>query len=130
MSDAALLDTLLAAVLAAVVLLVVVLATGLLRRRRLHLICVTVFLPVLFAAVFLAERYGRRFQFEPLWLDIHLSLAWSAVISLAGPVASGFLSLKRPRPHPAHRILALLFTALAVSAVVTGTIMIATARRM
>jgi hypothetical protein len=130
MSDAALLDALLAAVLCAVVLLVVSLATGLLRRRRAHLISVALFVPVLFIAVFFAERYGRRFEFDPVWLEIHLSLAWSAVISLAGPVVSGFLSLKRVRPHPAHRILALLFTALAVAAVVTGTIMIAGARRL
>lgn len=130
MSDAALLDALLAAVLAAVALLVAVLATGLLRRRRAHLICVVVFLPALFAAVFLAERYGRRFEFEPLWLRIHLSLAWSAVIAIAGPILSGLLSLRRPRAHPSHRWLALLFTLLAVSAVVTGTIMIAGARRM
>lgn len=128
MSDAALLDALLAAVLCAVVLLVVVLATGLLRRRRAHLVSVALFLPALLAAVLLAESYGRRFEFEPVWMDIHLSLAWSAVISLAGPIASGLLSLRRPRPHPAHKLLALLFTALAVAAVVTGTIMISTAR--
>jgi hypothetical protein len=130
MSDAVLLDTLLAAVLSAVVLLVVVLATGLLRRRRAHLICVTIFLPVLLTAVVLAERYGRRFQFEPTWLQIHLSLAWSTVVALAGPVASGLLSLKRTRPHPAHRLLALLFTVLCVSAVITGTIMIAGGKRI
>ncbi|MBL8898263.1 MAG: hypothetical protein JNM84_11575 [Planctomycetes bacterium] len=130
MSDAALLDALLAAVLCAVVLLLASLATGLLRRRRAHLVSVALFIPGLFTAVFLAERYGRRFTFDPVWLEIHLSLAWSAVISLAGPVVSGLLSLKRVRPHPAHRILALLFTALAVAAVVTGTIMIAGGRRI
>ena len=54
MSDAALLDALLAAVLSAVVLLVVVLATGVMRRRRAHLVCVVLFLPVLFTAVLLA----------------------------------------------------------------------------
>lgn len=126
MSDATLLQLLLGAVaLAVLLLLLAVLGTGLRGKRRVHLGFVACFLPVLAVAVYLAEAYGRRFRFDPNVLGIHLALAWSAVIALLGPIASGLLSLRRTRPHPAHRIFAFLFTALAVAAVATGAVMIA-----
>jgi len=83
------------------------------------------FLPALLLAIYFAESYGARHRFDPVWLRVHLLIAESAVVSLAGPVVSGLLSLRRPRAHPAHRLLALLFTLLAVAAVVTGATMIA-----
>ena len=80
-----------------VVLVVVLSATivsGLRGRRTLHYRLVASTMVLLVLAIMQAELYGRGWDFNPLRLDIHLSLAFTAVAHVPVVVWSGIVRVR------------------------------------
>jgi hypothetical protein len=107
-------------------LLGLVVYTGLRARRRAHLIGVAGALLALATAIYYAEQLGEHYDLESAgWIkDVHLLMAKLAVIAYLLPIASGLVTLRRPKTRPLHRRLAFLTLFLTIATAVTGTIML------
>ncbi len=108
------------------VLLTCVVVTGLRKRRRVHITCVVLALASLAATIWRAERLGEHYDLESAGriTEIHLMLAKLSVCAYLLPVASGLLSLRRPRLVTWHGRLAFLARGLTIASAVTGVAMI------
>ena len=112
-----------------VVLLACVTATGLLAKRKIHLVLVAMTLVSLVAAIIFAERLGRLYDLEAAGAikPIHLFLAKFTTLAYLLPIITGLKTIKNPTWRPWHRRCAFLILALTVVTAVTGVWMIAAA---
>lgn len=105
---------------ATVLALAAALATGLLRKRRWHLVAGPSTIVLLTVAVVLTEELVQHFVFPQPQMRVHLSLAITAgglAVLVAG---SGALLVKLPRLRRLHRYLVFTFVVLTLCATATG----------
>ena len=94
--------------------------SGRTHRRRTHVVCVTITIPLLTIAVLYAEEVGSYWNFPRIPLWIHLGFAYSASVAALVAVVSGLLHIRGKIRRKSHARLAWTFVALAVCAVSTG----------
>ena len=107
-------------------LLTCVVVTGLRKKRKPHITFVVLALLSLGATIWRAERLGEHYDLESAGAitEIHLMLAKLCVCAYLLPVATGLLSLRRPRLVTWHGRLAFLALGLTIASAVTGTAML------
>lgn len=106
--------------LATILALGLAVRAGLGGRRRQHYTWVGLTLILLLGAIWQAELFGRRFEFESWRLRLHLACAFSALVVLPGVAWSG-VGLARARvARRIHRRWVVGFVVLVCLAVLTA----------
>lgn len=103
-----------------VVLLVVSLVSGLLGRRRVHLVTGPLTMVMLGVAVLLTEQLMRGYRFPVEEMKIHLMIAKTAAALGLVVVATGVWLWRRPTARRWHKLAVWLFVVLTLVATGTG----------
>ena len=103
-----------------VVLLLVSLVSGLMGRRRVHLVTGPMTIVMLAVAVVMTEQLMRGYTFPPDEMRIHLRLAKSAAAMAVFVVVTGVWLWRRPAARIWHQWAVWLFVILTLSATGTG----------
>ncbi|QDU84097.1 hypothetical protein Pla163_12000 [Planctomycetes bacterium Pla163] len=110
----------------------VVVATGLRRRRRLHVTFVIVALGLLGGAIVYALRVGEIYDLEAAGAitPIHLNLARITTVCYLLPAITGVLTWRDERWRKLHGRLAWTIVALTIVTTITGAMMLMGAERI
>jgi drug/metabolite transporter (DMT)-like permease len=110
----------------------VVVATGLRRRRRLHVTFVIVALGLLGGAIVYALRVGEIYDLEAAGAitPIHLNLARITTVCYLLPAITGVLTWRDARWRKLHGRLAWTIVALTIVTTITGAMMLMGAERI
>lgn len=95
--------------------------TGRTGRRRAHVVCVGLTVPLLATSIYFAERVGSYWSFPRTSLGVHLTFAYLATAALVVAATSGVLHITGKIARRRHAALAWVFLILAACAVGTGT---------
>ena len=112
-----------------VLAMVLAIHAGLRRRRKQHYVFVTTTLVLLFGAIWQAELFGRKFDFEGIRLQVHLGFAFGALAALPGVAWSGARLAQAKSRRLVHRRWVSAFVLLVLFAVLTAGWMFMTATR-
>lgn len=96
-------------------------------RRPLHYCMVAATLLALTGAVIQAEIYGRKFEFDPVRLRIHLACAFTAIGLVPFAAVTGWRLRTRPAARRAHQRAVGAFVAVTGLAIATAGWMFLTA---
>jgi hypothetical protein len=105
---------------ATVVLLIASLASGLARRRRVHLVTGPLTMVALAFAVHYTEQLVRAYTFPPGPMRIHLTCAITAGALALPVIGSGLWLALRPQRRRLHRFCVLAFVGMTLVATGTG----------
>jgi hypothetical protein len=108
------------AFVATLVALVVALLSGLLRKRRVHLVAGPLTIALLVVAVILTEELVAHFVFPPAEMRIHLTFAIAAGCLALAVAASGGALVWLPKLRRLHRYCVFAFVVMALLATGTG----------
>ncbi len=108
------------AFVATVVLLIVSLVSGLLRRRRVHLVTGPLTMVALAFAVIETEALMRRYDFPREALDTHLVFAKAGGLMALPVIVTGLWLWWRPRARFWHRLAVWLWLISVLAATGTG----------
>ena len=116
---------------ATVLLLASAIATGLARRRRVHLALVAATFTGLGLAIFFAERLGQLYDLEAAGriYPIHLAVAKLATLCYLAPVVTGIRLLRGSGTRRWHRKAAVLVVLMTLLTATTGSWMLHEAPR-
>lgn len=101
-------------------LLVVSLVSGLLGRRRVHLVTGPLTIVMLGIAVLMTEQLMRGYRFPPEEMRVHLMIAKTAAALALVVVGTGLWLWRRPAARVWHRWTVWLFVVLTLTATGTG----------
>ncbi|MFO1077849.1 MAG: hypothetical protein U1E73_09005 [Planctomycetota bacterium] len=106
--------------LTTVCLLVAALATGLLHRRRAHLVLGPLVMVALGVTVFLTEELMRKYDFPAEALRTHLWFAKAGGLLALPVIVTGVWLWRRPRARFAHRLTVWIWLLSVLAATGTG----------